>query len=621
MARMWYVGPATTEAEALDRLNSHKGFIACDTETVSLTDRRVIGIGMAIGPTEAFYWPAFTDDEDSCHYISPVAGWCYYTLMDRRTKVWFNAPFDLGTMEKRIPSIDKMNWQDVSIMCRVQALPNSLEENAGLLFGIDHQTIQQILPKGQTMLDLDFAKVADKCVHDCMVTWMLYDAMSGDDWLTGTDPFIWSTEVSRTFGKSYDVTGDMKKAYRLDRELIPILRLMQKSGMRLDQSVLEGHYRRLAGEKQRYESYCRQRFGFNPGSNQQVGLVLSDRGNILPWTRSGGYKQYKVDNDTLTELTDPLAHWILQYRTRADQLSDVVEPLMGKPAGDKRTPWRDWVRPERTYTEFRIDLSTSRLASSNRNWQNVTPALRDVLAADDEVSSEFYWWDANQIEYRIFGEISGEENINRAYREGLNNHIITMQAVWAGSRRYLCCAKDKCTCGEQKENPLYTEGKTGNYTVMYDASAPTLRLVFKGRTLEFCQEFIDGWHRLNPTASAWQQWAGDDALEHGYVTTLEGRRCRIPDPMQYVTEGDPYELKKGIAHARTCGINYRVQGTAAWPVKEAVIRYHKAGFDQRLQVHDEVLNDGWFEVPEQERFLEFAGMKVPIEIKHGRKWQ
>lgn len=603
-----YIGPAQTLDEALIRLHAHIGFMGTDTETVSTSDRRAIGIGFAISPVEAFYFTAFKDDPQSQHSISPYISHAISTQADDRVKVWFNASFDLNVLDEGddpfLPNIgDLPSWQDVSIACRIQALPNSLEECAGEVFAEVHQTIREILPKGKSMLSLQMRDVAWKCMHDCMMTWRLWDTMDMGRWFEGEHGYVWHD----LFGVAHDVTPEMIRAYHTDRQLIPILRRMGKKGLALNEGFLREHYTELAARKFHYRDLCLQNYGFQPGSGQAVGLALAKRGNFLPWTKKGQYKQYKTDEDTLLNTGDPVAFMVVEYKKAQTQLSNVLEPLLGKPPGEKgkKVPYADWVPMERFTTHFKLDLATSRLSSFDRNLQNITPSMREMFDPD---SGSFTYWDANQIEYRIFGHLTQEPSILDAYRLGQNVHIITMQTVWPGQHRWLCCGYDgpKCTCKETKENPLYTDAKSGNYAILYGVMVDTLMRVLK-RPREFCQRFIDGWKYLNPVAVKQMELMKEDGLEHGWVPTLEGRRCRLPDPAQ-----------QGPEHTANCAINYRIQGTSAWPIKLALIDGDKAGYDQRSQLHDEVLIDGGCDLPDDYK-LECAGVDLPVEFKRGQR--
>jgi DNA polymerase-1 len=581
--KVYYIGPAKTIDEALARLITHDTFLSCDTETVTTKDRRIIGLGFGLSRTEAIYFTMF-EDENHAHGRSPHWQTAVAVLKNRVPKWLFNASFDLDVIEPIAGEIDA--WEDPSMMGRIQALPNSLELVAGLLWAEVHQTIQQILPKGKTMLDLTPEAVAFKCLNDCMSTWHMVDLMRGPEWLTAEDSgnLYWKDEV---LGKEYDVTPKMRKAYKLDRAMIPLLRRMGKKGIGLSYERLIAHYEKLAAEKFRYQAICEQMFGFNPGSNQQTGYVLAKRGNILPFTQPRGWKQLKVDEDQLLKLDDPLARIVLEYRWRADQLSDVIEPWLGKPKGaaGQKIPYKEWKFPERVYTHWRLDLATSRLASYEDNLQNKTPSLRDCLAPDNGV---FTWWDLSQIEMRLFAHFSQDPLLLDAYANDKSIHLMTMDELWPGLWRYRCCRAHKCSCGQMDEVREYTDSKTFNFAMIYLAMAVALSKQTR-RPVDVCEDLSQRWLNLYHVGHSWMLEQGAAGIERGYVETLEGRRCLIPDITERGSEERP---EAGIHHSMVCGINYLIQGTAAWPIKVAMLRSDSDGLDQRLQVHDEVVIDG-----------------------------
>ena len=58
-----YRGPYSdrSEEEIIERLNTHTGRVAVDTETVNTNDHTLIGLGLYIRPNEGFYFRAFPD--------------------------------------------------------------------------------------------------------------------------------------------------------------------------------------------------------------------------------------------------------------------------------------------------------------------------------------------------------------------------------------------------------------------------------------------------------------------------------------------------------------------------------------------------------------------------------
>jgi DNA polymerase I len=132
-----------------------------------------------------------------------------------------------------------------------------------------------------------------------------------------------------------------------------------------------------------------------------------------------------------------------------------------------------------------------------------------------------------------------------------------------------------------------------NYGIVYGLSAYGLadRLRIPQ---EEAQEFIDRYLERFPAVARFMADAVKQAEEHGYVSTLFGRRRQVP------------EIRARNWQTRKLGerlaVNSIIQGTAADIIKVAMVRCHDAlataGLATRtiLQIHDELL----FEGPENE---------------------
>jgi DNA polymerase-1 len=140
---------------------------------------------------------------------------------------------------------------------------------------------------------------------------------------------------------------------------------------------------------------------------------------------------------------------------------------------------------------------------------------------------------------------------------------------------------------------MRSKAKMVNYGIVYGLSAYGLsdRL---GIGQDEAQEFIDRYLERFPAVAQFMKDAVEQAQQHGYVSTLFGRRRQIP------------ELRARNWGVRKLGerlaVNTVIQGTAADIIKIAMVRAHnalaEAGLATRLilQIHDELL----FEGPESE---------------------
>ena len=361
--------------------------------------------------------------------------------------------------------------------------------------------------------------------------------------------------------------------YQVDIDLIPILLKMGRRGIRLRQEVLESWNDRLGEQVLAYKDIC-DREGFDPGKNQQVGFVLAARHNILPFTKSK--KQLKTDSKVLSKLSDPLAQVILGYREVSKLKGTYIVPCLGK---------------SRFYTNFRIDLATGRLASYDRNVQNIPPKIREIFAPD---SGTWTWIDWSQIEMRIFAYLSQDPIMMRAYEEGKDIHTITQMALWPNS--------------SPDDESIRLRAKTFNFAMIYLAEAYTLS-EHTGLPESACKEYRAYWLDHYNVAHGWMLRQIEEGRKLGWRETLFGRRLKLPS-VELTSQG----------HVDKCAINYPVQGSAAGVVARGMLICDRLEYDFPIQVHDELVIDGDVDPPESlahiipELYLPFKVQKSPVWV-------
>jgi len=96
-----YLGPHDyTKEQLLARLEVERpAVIAVDTETVSLKDRRIIGLGIALNEREAVYFPIRP-------YLSADIQSAWRLLAGASLKVFHHALYDLTALAEYAPSTD-----------------------------------------------------------------------------------------------------------------------------------------------------------------------------------------------------------------------------------------------------------------------------------------------------------------------------------------------------------------------------------------------------------------------------------------------------------------------------------------------------------------------------------
>ena len=542
MAEYIYIGPSD---DPLSTLDSYWPVIAVDTETISLKNQVCIGIGIMFGPHRLYVqtYPELTE-------IATKVMW----LISRPdiTKVYHNVFYDYRVLcdlaeEEGLNIPDLTNIADTSLMAKVSGHSASLEDSSIELLNFSNEySIKGLLAEAghrATMLDVPIEMVAAKCLNDVYATYNLRD--------------------------KFNLTPAMEDCYNVDLEMVRVLLKMELQGLALHQPLLLEHQERLKRKMLRLGDVCAVE-GFNPGSSQQVGYVLATRGNILPFTK--GRKQLRTDEEVLEELDDPLAQVVLDYRSAQKLLGTYVEP---------------WVGKERATTHFRMDLSTGRLASFDRNLQNIPPEMRAIFKPDNVV---FSWFDYSQIELRTLAHMTGDKVMLEAYENNYDLHQMTADV--AGVSR--------------------ADGKTFNFAKVFGASN---RMLARKTSVPAAQIPVlrEAWDKLYPDAA---RWISNQMYNHGAtVESLYGRKMQLPLAKDGVSNTRAFEI-----HVGNCAVNYPIQGTAADIMKRAIIQISKDGPDMRLQIHDELLIDGYYQF---DKGLESVcpEFKTPFEAKFGPVWK
>jgi DNA polymerase I-like protein with 3'-5' exonuclease and polymerase domains len=233
---------------------------------------------------------------------------------------------------------------------------------------------------------------------------------------------------------------------------------------------------------------------------------------------------------------------------------------------------------------------TGRLSAANPNLQQV-PARHEVigpLVRGLFLPEEGQLWAANDfssqeprllVHYATLLDLPGAEKMANAYKENPDTDFHQMVADMAGIKR-----KAAKTIGL---GLMYGMGKA--------KLANSLDL-----PLDEASELIATFHSKVPFLKGTVD-AVMKRIEHpasgGAIRTLLGRKCRFPlwEPMEWgVNKALPREqavIEYGsrIKRAGTYkGLNRLIQGSAADQTKAGMVALAKAGFDIRLQVHDEI---------------------------------
>ncbi|HEX5783047.1 MAG TPA: DNA polymerase I [Solirubrobacteraceae bacterium] len=362
----------------------------------------------------------------------------------------------------------------------------------------------------------------------------------------------------------------------IELPLIRVLRETEKAGVKLDTRRLEESATRIRADAAQLEREIWELAGeeFMIGSPQQLAEVLFVKLGLSRKRR--GKTGFSTDARVLQAIRSE--HEIIPKIERFRELTKLVQTYLDAlPA---------YIAADgRIHTTFlQVNAATGRLASINPNLQNIpirTETGREIRACFiAEPGNVLLSVDYSQVELRVLAHIAGEDVLREIFKRGEDVHTETASAVFE-------------LPPEQLDVGMRSKAKMVNYGIVYGLSAYGLadRLqIDQGEA----QEFIDRYLARFPAVAQFMKDAVEQAEQHGYVSTLFGRRRQIP------------EIRARNWQTRKLGerlaVNSVIQGTAADIIKVAMVRAHEAlaaeGLKTRtiLQIHDELL----FEGPQEE---------------------
>ena len=348
---------------------------------------------------------------------------------------------------------------------------------------------------------------------------------------------------------------------------------------------------------------------FSLDSPKQLQTLLYDELK-LPVTLKTPTGQPSTNEEALEGLANQheLPRVILDYRTLAKLRSTYTDKL----------PQQVNPRSGRVHTNYHQAVAqTGRLSSSDPNLQNIpirTEEGRRIRQAF--IAPAGYWIlaaDYSQIELRIMAHISGDENMLRAFADGVDIHRATAAEIFG-------VPPDEVTSEQRRY------AKVINFGLIYGMSAFGLASNL-GIERAAAQSYIERYFARFSGVKQYMEDTRAQAKARGYVETVFGRRLWLPE-----INSPNGPRRQGAERA---AINAPMQGTAADLIKLAMIAVQ--GWLERdklqtrmiMQVHDELV----LEVPDAELALVkemlpklmagVAELKVPLtaEVGVGKNWE
>ena len=550
-----------------------KGVVAFDTETDALSSATagLCGVSLAIAPGEACYIPVGHCEKEGLALeaaadlvqipLAEVIATLKPLLEDPAVlKVAQNAKYDIAVLARHGIQVSPIeDTMLISYVLEAGLHGHGMDELSELWLGHKPIPFKQVAGTGKAQISFKHVALAEATAYaaeDADVTLRLYETLK--------------PRLARE--------GLLTVYETLERPMPAVLAAMENDGIKVDPEAL----RRLSNEfslrMAEFEARATELVGrpFNLGSPKQIGDVLFGEMNM-----KGGKKtatgQWSTDSDVLESLAleHELPRVLLDWRQLSKLKGTYTENLVAAIAE----------RTGRVHTSYALAATTTgRLSSSDPNLQNIPVRteegrkIRKAFVA--EPGKVLISADYSQIELRLLAHIGDIPQLKKAFQEGLDIHAMTASEMFD-------------TPIEGMDPMIRRRAKAINFGIVYGISAFGLANQL-GIPQGEAGAYIKTYFERFPGIQAYMDATKAFVREHGYVTTIFGRKINIPE-IQAKSVGQRQ-------FAERAAINAPIQGAAADVMRRAMIRMpaalKEAGLSARmlLQVHDELV----FEAPEAE---------------------
>ncbi|HYE46187.1 MAG TPA: DNA polymerase I [Caulobacter sp.] len=566
------------DLETLDRWIAkayEAGVVAFDTETDALGSATagLCGVSLAVAPGEACYIPLTHEavGGDLLTESAPVEQQIDKSAALARLKpllespavlkVAQNAKYDIAVMALR--GIDVAPIDDTMLISYVleAGLHNhGMDELSELWLGHKPIPFKQVAGTGKAQISFRHVALSEATC---------YAAEDADVTLR-----LWQKLKPRLARE-----GLLTVYETLERPLPPVIAAMENAGIKVDTDELRRLSHDFSLRMADFEAKAHELLGrpFNLGSPKQIGEVLFGE-MALEGGKKTATGQWATDVDVLESLAaqgHELPRLILDWRQLSKLKGTYTDNLIA--AISEKTG--------RVHTAYAMaSTTTGRLSSSDPNLQNIpirTEEGRKIRKAFiAEKGHVLISADYSQIELRLLAHVGDIPQLKAAFRDGLDIHAMTASEMFD-------------TPIEGMPAEIRRRAKAINFGIVYGISAFGLANQLSIPQSE-AGAYIKTYFERFPGIGAYMDRMRAQVREHGYVTTIFGRKIHIPD-----IRGKSVGQRQ---FAERAAINAPLQGAAADIIRRAMARMpaalKQAGLSAKmlLQVHDELV----FEAPEEE---------------------
>ena len=568
--------------------------VCFDTETTSLValQAELVGIAFCWEESKGFYLVLPENREEVLAILEPFKSFFEHPEIE---KIGHNLKYDLKVLRNYDLKVNAPLFDTLIAHYLINPdMRHNMDVLAETYLDYSPQSITELIGKKGvnqgSMRDVPVEKQTEYAVEDADVTFQL----------------------KHHFAKEMEAAKTLDLYTKVELPLVKVLTAMECEGINLDVPFLEELSKNLTVDIQKLEEAIFNAAGetFNLASPKQLGPILFDKLKLVDKPKKTKTGQYSTAEDVLSYLAKehPIVSDILDWRSLKKLQNTYVEAL----------PKEINPKTGRVHTKYNQAVAaTGRLSSNNPNLQNIpirTPRgqqVRKAFIPRDE-NHILMAADYSQIELRIIAALSKDEGMVTAFQNKEDIHQATAAKVFNVPL-------------EEVSRAQRSNAKTVNFGIIYGVSAFGLSQQTDLNRSE-SKELIDTYYATYPKLRSYIHDQVDFARDHGYVTTVLGRRRYLKDI------NSQNAVVRGAAERNA--VNAPIQGSAADIIKLAMITIQEKLENENwnskmlLQVHDELV----FDVPKDEvdalqtmvkREMENAfSLDVPlvVDIGIGTNW-
>lgn len=534
--------------------------ICIDTETTSLDkmQAQLVGVGLAIDAQETFYLP-FNGAIPRDYLMSALKALCQ---SDDHAFFGHNIKYDLHVLANHDIFVRHVCFDTMiaSYLIHPEKNQHGLDHIVEAIFGVTKQSYKELMTVDKKQIpigDVPLHEVCQYCCADVHFTYLLKEHFC---------PLIDELQLSKTF-------------YEIEMPLVPILFMMERKGVFVDEPLLKQMSISLSSDLKHLEETIYQLAGqeFNIKSPKQLSHLLFEELKIPPFQKKKA-TGYSTSIDVLEKLVTvhPIIQKIIDFRMLEKLRSTYVDAL----------PEQINPHTHRIHCSFnQTGTATGRLASQDPNLQNIpirTEIGKQIRTAfrPKSASQSFLSADYSQIELRIVAHLSEDPQLIHAFKHSADVHTATAALIFNVSEA-------------EVTKEMRHQAKAVNFGIIYGQQAFGLSKEL-GIDMRDAAQFIKTYFKRYPRVEEFLEKAKNDAKEAGAAITITGRRRPLPE----LNSQNAFIKAQGERFA----VNSPIQGTQADLIKMAMIKIDQKMAQKALQselilqIHDELI----FECPDYE---------------------